>query len=395
MNANPGLGGRDCRFEQRQRSRDKLEFDAVSPHAVREGSTASVSPSRPKSLRERVRQVHDGEVSSVDASADAWTVLLGMLQRGYERADVIEHTFTLQAPGLRHYRSFAKERGHAAAVRKIDHDIRRACRFIALNPAGSDRFDTRARLAEMVDAMELRPSWFPGKAGTTDFVVLRNLIAIAVNANSLRFTASCRQVALAAGINSTAASHSLRRLANDGRFVRLVAEGSGPKPSTYELRMPAEAADDLPDFLDEAQARPSTPLVEIDDSFACRNLSPGPGRTLGFIGARPVTSAEIAEMTARSPSTVSAHLRRLVGHGLIKRVATGFVRVRDRLARPKPVRDVRRQAFAEQRIRYWRWLEARRRAHWRAATSARERRDETGRRRRDRSSPSNLRRAAA
>ncbi|MCW2496436.1 hypothetical protein [Jatrophihabitans sp.] len=285
------------------------------------------------------------------------SVVLSMLQSSYERADIVEATFRDEEPGLRHYRRIARDRGYNAAQKKISEEIRRARKYIAENPAGSDPTETQFRLVKIADAIEQRPSWFPGKAGTTDHLVLMNLVGIAKLANNLRFQASVRQLAVATGMRSSTTATSLRRLTQDGRFVTLVGSAHGTSPATYELRLPSGPADDLPELPDDQPlGRSAQTLINIDDTFAAANLGSGAGRTFAVLDPRrPTPLAEIATMTSRSESTVSTHLRRLTANGLVQRTSEGYIRTAASMPDPKPVRALRRQTFATEREEFHRW----------------------------------------
>ncbi|MFC3690451.1 hypothetical protein [Aquipuribacter hungaricus] len=186
-----------------------------------------------------------------DASAVAWTVLIGAASARWRHDDVAALVPT--SPGLEHVRTLRQgstraprpARGPASAAMVLRRQWHKAVQHVATTArqVGADpTFDARAdAIAAAVRAVQERADATAGRWGTrtgpTDRRVLDVLCTLALQAISADVEADTRRVALLAGIGRETARTGLLRLAGEG-WIALTQAASGPHGARWTITPP-------------------------------------------------------------------------------------------------------------------------------------------------------------
>ncbi|WP_340290851.1 hypothetical protein [Aquipuribacter hungaricus] len=260
--------------------------------------------------------VVDGAVGSGavvgDASAVAWTVLIGAASARWRHDDVAALVPT--SPGLEHVRTLREgstrrprpARGPASAAVVLRRQWHKAVQHVATTArqVGADpTFDARAdAITAAVRAVQERADATAGRWGTrtgpTDRRVLDVLCRLALQAISADVEADTRRVALLAGIGRETARTGLLRLAGEG-WIALSQAATGPHGARWTITPRAVSHDAVSLATAPLAAVPPGAIhrgVTTDRSQADpRPAGAGPAERLTLLG----------ELTART--TAAAH----------------------------------------------------------------------------------------
>ncbi|MFC3689539.1 hypothetical protein [Aquipuribacter hungaricus] len=251
-----------------------------------------------------------------DASAVAWTVLIGAASARWHHDDVAALVPT--SPGLEHVRTLRQgptrrprpARGPASAAMVLRRQWHKAVQHVATTArqVGADpTFDARAdAITAAVRAVQERADATAGRWGTrtgpTDRRVLDVLCTLALQAVSADVEADTRRVALLAGIGRETARTGLLRLAAE-RWIALSQAASGPHGARWTLTPRATPPVTSPDAVSPATA----PLAAVPPGAVHRkvttNRSQGDPRPAGAGPAERLTL--LTDLTART--TAAAH----------------------------------------------------------------------------------------
>lgn len=162
---------------------------------VGRSSDSDQFPRAHRALRPNVeRTLEEGRA---DRSTAQWTVLLGAVQAGWSDSEMIE---ALNNPKNTAGTKFQEKaaRNHAAAVRWLVADIKRARRWVRDHPVlAGDRHAIAAEVAAIEAWVDEHAHLGKGRRSlTTDRLAIAALGRMAVQSGSMRIEASVRTLAL-------------------------------------------------------------------------------------------------------------------------------------------------------------------------------------------------------
>lgn len=239
-------------------------------------------------------------VAGVDASAQAWTVLLGAARAHWRFAQVAE--LLPSAPGLEYFRTARVLRGSGRDPRPADLSLRvlqrqwaRAVTTVVNSPVGDgdgadEEFGVRLQaVLETVPQLQARadacPSRWSRPGGPADRRVLDHACLMALAGVCAGVDLDIRSVALATGLGRETARTALHRLAIDG-WLSQISPAVGPLAATWALG-PAAAVEGID--AGQTPADPADPVIEKSESglstdglyLPRSHVVPPPGRGLG------------------------------------------------------------------------------------------------------------------
>jgi hypothetical protein len=286
-------------------------------------------------------------------------IITAALQRDVGRASLEWALLDPKNLGGAYLQELRAEKGDRQARRSVGKALKRAREFVEARPAVGDRADARDLLSGLLHAADAQP--WPGTTGTTDRVVFGALVAIALDAGSVTFSASVRQIAERSGRACRTVMAALARHIEAGR-IRRTTTGRGPKASGWALTTGTRAT------------KPTSPATGADrvatgavllaglarcDAFSRGGLGASGARVLAALKANGgVTTGQAAAALGLHASTVRRRLRDLQRVGLARSVAGLWLAVEEDLDRV--AEDVgrtgtaqrRRNGHARQRIAY-------------------------------------------
>ena len=264
-------------------------------------------------------------------------VISHAITRGWQLAD-LRALFEAMQPG--HYRAKGR-RGESYLARSY----RKALAFVAGVPA-------RQRIAELYHAAESRP--WPGRTGTTDFLVYRALLTAGYAAAKYEPNLSDREGAAAISSTPITVNRAKKRLTAARVITPLHGEKKMGRAVAYRLSE-----------LDAGAARPKRALDDLPgraELWAVGKLGRSAGQVYRLLDHTPLSVAQLVEATGRGRRTVIRALERLEREGLAQRrgrgwaigtasaaeIAREWLAPQDHAAR---VRDLERQ-----QLQYRQWL---------------------------------------
>lgn len=201
------------------------------------------------------------------------------------------------------------------ARKYVQRSYEKAVRYAKAKPPIESASAARAEIqAIRTDASEAR---WPGTAGATDRVVLDALLVIALEAGTIKPTASVRQLAERAGVDKDTVSRSLRRLVDAGYITRL-KKGQGTRASQWHIKGRPPHGTGTLETTPRGRENNNVPIVSADhDAFRRGALGKISWAILSQTDRLSgLTVGDIAEAFGHHPATIRRNLKRLAEHGL-------------------------------------------------------------------------------
>lgn len=206
------------------------------------GAPYLVGPRRPVSpqIRALMQQQLDPDA---DASAVAYSVLLGCAHARMRLAEVHDLIFKRAVPGLEHIRTTRAGAGRQVRRGAEDHLRRQWERAVTAaafsRPAASCGSEARQGaehlVGQLLGAMDAVPERWSGKTGAQDRLILEVLAARTLAACRQQVHLAERSWALDAGLRRAVVSRRLERLRQEG-WVERVTRGVGPWAARWAIR---------------------------------------------------------------------------------------------------------------------------------------------------------------
>lgn len=281
------------------------------------------------------------------ASEARAAVLMHALHRGWSRDQIIAAVATtwtglaglyISKYGTRYATKALTADLDRAHARYTDHPLQKS-HTSAPHPRGGTRAAAASRihLRRVLAALDLAIAHGRWRRKSFGIELVMHALVDAARRKQTSFAAfGIRHLAMGAGtvLDPSTVATALRTLrAETDPFLVLVERGSGVDPDLYELRVPDEYIDDLPDELP-----PMTygihPIHGTFESIATF-------RIVTHLRREPASAPEIAARSQTSVRTVRAVLHELREAGLARRAAQGWVRGRRSLDSAGARRGVR------------------------------------------------------
>lgn len=224
------------------RSTTPAPASCVEVRTDADGATYLEGPRRP--LAPKIRGLAQQPLSpTTDASAVAYSILLGCAHARMRLSDVHQLAFTQRAPGLEHIRTSSSGRDRQARVGSERHLARQWARAVvaasALRPAAADpgstrRHEAEQRVASLLAAMRAVPQRWTGRTGSQDRLVLHALAAQLLRVCRTQVHYAERSWALDAGLTRVVVHNRVARLSSEG-WIQRVARGVGPWAARWSI----------------------------------------------------------------------------------------------------------------------------------------------------------------
>ena len=206
-----------------------------------DGMPLLAGPRRP--LSPAIRSLaHTPLASGADASAVAFSILLGMAHARMTFTDAADAAFTASWPALEHLRTTSAPAGRVPRTHREEHLERQWASAVAAAsltaPAATTTSATRAhaesQTATLIETMDACPNRWRGKTGAQDRLILCALAQHLIDAATPEAHLSERCWALAAGLSRDVVNDRLPYLIRDG-WIRRVQASAGPWAARWAL----------------------------------------------------------------------------------------------------------------------------------------------------------------
>ena len=326
-----------------------------------------------------------------DASAAAFTVLLGAVRARWHLADVLA---VLDQPGLEHIRSERHTSGRQLRSPRNRQQVlarqwNRAVDTVHSTPdtttatAADPTFHGRVTaVTEQVQATQARADSAVGRwttrTGPAARRVLDALCLLALTAVTATVEADTRRLALLTGLGRETVRVRLHQLAADG-WISLTQPATGRRGHVWTLPpvpvSPGQISYPQASLETRSQGVPPPAPTrthwqqklrkrlqdQAHDVFIAAALGPAAGQLYATLSVNPTNTTELATLTRRSPEQVNTLLADLLANHLIIRTATGWRRSRTDRRAAAALRLGGHGTLAARRTRYeheralWAW----------------------------------------
>ncbi len=199
---------------------------------------------------------------------------------------------------------------------RLERDWEKAVAFVRDRPAVGNK--SSARLAISLARNRASLTRWSGQRGTTDCLVIGAIHDMADDLGSLIVSAACRSVSESSGVTASTAALSLKRLSDDGVWIRLEDAETQHHAATYRILLPAVTDIPMttaePDTRAEGQQQPHE--LARHDAFAWKGLGRIPAIILAALGDQGRSVSDLAELIGYQRRTVAKHLRALSDYDL-------------------------------------------------------------------------------